>query len=95
MDTVDELHAVEDRLGWLSAEVAKLAEIARQAQCAGRLENSVIGLALLVAEPFCRCDGEDCEDETCGCACHDDMEWSDAAGQWIGDPGDGPADIPQ
>lgn len=30
----------------------------------------------------CRCDGGECADDCCGCACHDDQEFNETTGEW-------------
>lgn len=97
MDTVDMLHAAEDRIGLLTQAARQAIEAwesiavwpdrlsPRESEATWGAFGETMGRLKSVAEsPFCRCEsGEDCEEECCGCQCHASEEWSDEAGHWV------------
>lgn len=83
-DTVDMLHAAEDRIGLLTQAARRAIEAWDDWSHALDIEEAMTNLKAIIELPFCRCEGsEDCDEETCGCQCHANEEWSDEAGRWV------------
>lgn len=79
LDTVDDLHAAEDRIGVLEEHIRKIAQgweistvLLLRAPCGDAVNSAV---AVIDGEPYCRpsChswEAEGCDRDECGCPCH-------------------------
>ena len=85
IDMADDLHAAEDRIGVLEAALRSALDLLAvgppaptDPECTSKgmkRRQVIVELLAIAAEGFCRpsCeDPETCDDECCGCACHND-----------------------
>lgn len=72
-DTVDALHAVEDHAAVLRDFIDRAQTVIHRDyggtdhDGTGDCDHPMCVEARALTAPFCRCEGEDCDDDTCGC----------------------------